>query len=172
MTQWIGLYRGGSYTSTEQMSKYPNILETWERENVQHWRLEARRGDDRCVEEDVPCHYDTIQVPCVWRMSTKYNWIFSQWGRSDNCRVFYSSPTPSSPRTQHPIISKSRGIFANLILIFQIFLLTNEQGLRHLVSINTLTSTHIISWPDKLILKLCFYPQRNYCQSSQWQFEK
>ena len=77
---------------------------------------------------------------------------------------FIPPPPPPSPRTQHPIISKSRGIFANLILIFQIFLLTNEQGLRHLVSINTLTSTHITSRPDKLILKLCFYPttQRNY----------
>ena len=58
---------------------------------------------------------------------------------------FIPSPPPPSPRTQQPIISKSGGIFANLILIFQIFLLTNEQGLRHLVSINTLTSTHITS---------------------------
>ena len=82
-----------------QIPKY-----TWDRErreNVEQWRLERLAvrlwGCDRCAEEDVPCHYDTIQVPCVSRMSSKYNWIFSQWGRSDNCRVFYSFPTPSLP---------------------------------------------------------------------------
>ena len=165
----------GSDTSTQQMSKYPNILESQrDREkmlSIEGWRRGG--GCDRCAEEDVPCHYDTIQVPCVWRMSSKYNWIFSQWGRSDNCRVFYSSPTPSlSPRTQHPIISKSRGIFANLILIFQIFLLTNEQGLRHLVSINTLTSTHITS-ARQINPKIMFLSTTYLLVwSSQWEFER
>ena len=71
--------------------------------------------------------------------------------------VFFISPSPPSP-TKQPIISRSRGISANLIPIFQIFLMTNEKGLRHLVSIKTLQHSS-----DKLILKFCFQPQRNYC---------
>ena len=145
MTQWIGLYRGGSYTSTEQMSKYPNILETERGREcgtlkvVEGWLwLWQMCGGG----SSLSLWHDTSPL-CVRGCLASITEYLVSGGDQIIAVFFILSPPLSSPRTQQPIISKSRGIFANLILIFQIFLLTNEQGLRHLVSINTLTSTHI-----------------------------
>ena len=150
MTQWIGLAptkRGllTSYTPTEQMSKYlPEYLRERERERE---RVSQMCGGGRSLslwQDNSPqC------LGCI----TEY--LVSGGGQI--IAVFFISPSPPSP-TKQPIISRSRGISANLIPIFQIFLMTNEKGLRHLVSIKTLQHSS-----DKLILKFCFQPQCNYC---------
>ena len=127
-----------------QIPKY-----TWDRERERVWNIEgcwrlAVTVTDvrRRIFPVIMTRYKSLV--CVGCLASITEYLVS--GGDQIIAVFFiPSPPLSSPRTQQPIISKSWGIFANLILIFQIFLLTNEQGLRHLVSINTLTSTHITS---------------------------
>ena len=155
----VGLYQGGSYTSTEQMSKYPNILER------ECWCVGSMVVSQMCgggwgVFSLSLWHDNSPQcLGCI----TEY--LVSGGGQI--IAVFFISPSPPPSPTKQPIISRSRGISANLIPIFQIFLMTNEKGLRHLVSIKTLQHSS-----DKLILKFCFCPQGNYCWSSQGQLER